>query len=104
MKKMSILLVVVSLVAVFFCCLWVRAITGYHAETEQRCQRYAEDAAGHLAVYEERKDINDENFIGQYWGSVSRYYAFMDTLYSLSDSGMHHHREGGGITAPIKME
>ena len=87
MKKMSILLVVVSLVAVIFCCLWVRAITGYHAETEQRCQRYAEDAAGHLAVYEELKDINDENFIGQYWGSVSRFYAFMDTLYSLADDG-----------------
>lgn len=84
---MSILLVVTSLAAVYFCSLWVRAITGYHAEMEQRCQRYAEDAAGHLAVYEEFKDINGEKEISQYWGAVSRIYAFMDTLYSHSDSG-----------------
>ena len=87
MKKLSILLVIVSLIAICFCCLWVRAITGYHEDMKQRCQRYAEDSAGWLSEYEEVKDINDENFTGQYWGSVSRFYAFMDTLYSLSDSG-----------------
>ena len=87
MKKTTILLVVVSLVAVFFCQLWARAITGYHAEMEQRCQRYAEDAARYLAVYEEFKDINGESEISQYWGSVARFYAFKDTLYSLPDNG-----------------
>ena len=87
MKKMPILLIVVSLVAVFFCCLWVRAITGYHAEMEQRCQYYAEQTAGGLSEYEKFKDINDESHIGQYWGSVAKFYAFKDTLYSLADNG-----------------
>lgn len=87
MKKSTILLVVVSLVAVFFCHLWVREITKHHADMEQRCQYYAEQAAGYLATYEEFKDINDENYIGQYWGSVARFYAFIDTLYWISDDG-----------------
>ena len=87
MKKMSILLVMVSLVAVLFCCLWVRTITGYHTEIEQRCQYYAEQAAEGLSSYEKFKDINDESYIGQYWNSVANFYAFKDTLYSLIDTG-----------------
>lgn len=87
MKKTTILLVVVSLVAIFFCRLCVREITEHHTEMEQRCQRYAEQAAGALVTYEEFKDINDENHISQYWHSVSIFYAFIDTLYSLSDDG-----------------
>ena len=87
MKRTTILLVIVSLLAVFFCCSWVRSITEHHTEMERRCQRYAEQAAGHLAEYEEFKDINDEKHIGQYWGSVSIFYAFMDTLQFLPDNG-----------------
>jgi len=87
MKILTVLLVIVSLLAVLFCHLWVKAVTGFYEEMEQQCQRYAEDAAGHLAVYEEFKDINGESEIGQYWGSVSIFYAFKDTLYSLPDNG-----------------
>lgn len=87
MKKTTILLAAVSLIAVFFCGLWVRAITGYHAEMAQRCQYYAEQAAGGLSEYEKFKDINSESYIGQYWGSVASFYAFKDTLYSLADDG-----------------
>ena len=87
MKKTTILFTAVSLAAVFFCCLWLQEVSGHRAEMEQRCQRYAEQAAGHLAEYEAFKDINDERHIGQYWGSVSIFYAFMDTLQSLPDKG-----------------
>ena len=87
MKKTTILLVVVSFIAVFFCHLWVRAIIGHHTEMEQRCQYYAEQAAGGLSGYEKFKDINGESHIGQYWSSVANFYAFKDTLYSLADDG-----------------
>ena len=87
MKKTTVPLVAVSLLAIFFCHLWVREITEHQAEMERRCQRYAEDAAGHLVEYEAFKDRNDESHIGQYWGSVGIFYAFMDTLYSLPDNG-----------------
>jgi len=40
-----------------------------------------------LANYAEFKDINGESYIGQYWGSVSIFYAFKETLYLLPDDG-----------------
>ena len=87
MKKSTVLIVAISLIAVLFCSLWVQAITGYRADMEQRCQYYAEQAAGGLSSYEKLKGVNDESYIGQYWGSVANFYAFKDTLYSLADSG-----------------
>ena len=87
MKRTTLLLVIVSFIAVLFCGLWVRTVTGYHAEMEQRCQYYAEQAAGGLSSYEKFKGINDESYIGQYWSSVANFYAFKDTLYSLADNG-----------------
>ena len=84
MKKAVIILAITT---IFFFCQWIGAIKEHYDRMEELCQRYAEDAAGHLANYVEFKDINDESYIGQYWGSVAVFYAFMDTLYMLPDSG-----------------
>ena len=83
MKKVVALLAVTTLL---FLGLWLHEITD-DSEAVELCQRYAEQAAGHLSGYEKFKDINDESFIGQYWGSVSIFYAFKETLYSLPDNG-----------------
>ena len=84
MKKAVIILAATT---ILFFGLWLQTVTRYAEENLALCQRYAEDAAGHLSNYVEFRDINDESYIGQYWGSVAIFYAFMDTLYSLPDSG-----------------
>ena len=83
MKKAVALLAVTTLL---FFGLLLHEITD-DSEAVELCQRYAEQAAGHLSGYEKFKDINDENFVGQYWGSVSIFYAFKETLYSLPENG-----------------
>lgn len=83
MKKIIALLLCTT---VLFCGLWIHEVTDY-SETEELCQYYAEQAAGHLYEYEKFKDINNENHIGQYWGSVSIFYAFKETLHTLPDDG-----------------
>ena len=83
MKK---IIAVLSVTTILFFGLWFREITD-DSETEELCQRYAEQVVGHLAEYEEFKDINDESHIGQYWGSVAIFYAFKETLYLLPDDG-----------------
>lgn len=83
----KLMLVVLSVTTVLFCWLWIREIADHHSEMEELCQSYAEQAVGHLAEYEKFKDINDESHIGQYWGSVSIFYAFKETLYLLPDDG-----------------
>ena len=83
MKK---IIAILSVTTILFFGLWVYEITD-DSEAVELCQRYAEQAAGHLSGYEKFKDINDENFVGQYWGSVSIFYAFKETLYSLPDNG-----------------
>lgn len=83
MKK---IIAILSVTTILFFGLWVYEITDY-SEKEELCQRYAEQAMGHLLEYEKFKDINNENYIGQYWGSVSIFYAFKETLYSLPDDG-----------------
>ena len=83
MKK---IIAILSVTTILFFALWFHEITD-HSETEALCQRYAENAVGHLSEYEKFNDINDENYIGQYWGSVAIFYAFKETLYSLPDDG-----------------
>ena len=84
MKKVVIILATTT---ILFFGMWLQAITDHAEDAYAQCQRYAEGAVGHLLEYEKYKDINDESYIGQYWGSVSIFYAFMDTLYSLPDDG-----------------
>ena len=84
MKKAVIILAITT---VFFFCQWIGAIKEHYDRMEERCRCYAEDAAGHMANYVEFRDINDDSYIGQYWGSVAIFYAFMDTLLSLPDNG-----------------
>ena len=86
-KAIKLMVVILSVTTILFCWLWIRAVTGHYSEMEEICQRYAEQSVGSLADYADLKDINDENYIAQYWGSVARFYAFKESLYSLPDDG-----------------
>jgi len=83
MKK---IIAILSVTTILFLSLWLFEITDYSEKTEL-CQRYAEETVGHLSEYGKFKDINDETYIGQYWGSVAIFYAFKETLYTLPDNG-----------------
>ena len=84
MKKV---IAVLAVTTILFFGLWIRAVTDHYTKMEELCQSYAEQAVGHLAEYEKFKDINGESHIGQYWGSVSIFYTFKETLYLLPDNG-----------------
>lgn len=83
MKK---IIAILAATTILFFGLWVHEITD-QSDTEQLCQYYAAGATGSLQNFEQSKELNEEPLIGNYWGGVSQFYAFMDTLHALPDDG-----------------
>ncbi len=86
MRKTTMLLIVISLMAILFCGLWLHE-TADQSDMEQLCQYYAAGAAGTLQEYEQIKEDYGQDHMSTYWYGASRFYAFMDTLQFLPDPG-----------------
>ena len=87
MRKITVLLVIVSLLAVLFCSLWIHESKARLNDMEQLCQYHASGAAGTLQEFDWAQEQFGEQRMSTYWYAVSRFYAFKETLLCLPDSG-----------------
>ena len=87
MKIKNVLLVVVSFAAIAFFSLWINEGKARYDDMDKLCQYYASGAAGTLQEFVWGKEELNEERMDTYWYGVSRFYAFMDTLQFMPDSG-----------------
>lgn len=84
---LKIVAAILAVTTILFFSLWIDAVKAFYEDKVENCQRHAADAAAYLKGYANFKDVNGDDYIGQYWDAVARFYAFMDVLFVLSDDG-----------------